>query len=311
MLKSWEPLPHTCIETWKPIMEWEGIYDISTHGRVRRIAPGRGTQAGTIKEPTVGAQGYPVIGLTYLGRSKVYCIHDLMLIAFVGTPRPGVEARHVNHNRLDYRIENLCWGSSEDNHADMLEADRHQRLVPVYEEMSVVEQVGELPTYDLTVSEPWHNFVADGFVVHNSYNEMSARYAPLPDLNYIPTKERCFINSKVNQQAGTIKGAEELTDTTHAQWESDLRRLYQEVETHYQYGLQIGLPKEIARIDLPVGRYSRMRANANLRNWLAFMTLRSDPNAQWEIRQYSDALGTIIQEQFPRTYALFDAKRKA
>src|ERR1700722_1823180 len=45
-----------------------------------------------------------------------------------------------------------------------------------------------------------------------SYNEMSARYTPLPDVNYIPTVDRLLINSKSNKQAGTIKGAEELTE---------------------------------------------------------------------------------------------------
>lgn len=56
--------------------------------------------------------------------------------------------------------------------------------------------------------------------------------------------------------------------------------------------------------------FSRMRASANLRNWLAFLTLRSDvlPSgkaAQWEIRQYANAVAAAIAERFPRTYELF------
>jgi thymidylate synthase ThyX len=31
------------------------------------------------------------------------------------------------------------------------------------------------------------------------------------------------------------------------------------------------------------------------------------PNAQWEIRQYADAVGDIIRERFPRTWELFYA----
>jgi thymidylate synthase ThyX len=51
-----------------------------------------------------------------------------------------------------------------------------------------------------------------------------------------------------------------------------------------------------------------MRASANLRNWLQFMTLRSDKNmnAQWEIRQYANALGQILNELFPKTMELFN-----
>jgi thymidylate synthase (FAD) len=48
-----------------------------------------------------------------------------------------------------------------------------------------------------------------------------------------------------------------------------------------------------------------MRASANLRNWLAFLTLRMAPTAQWEIRQYADAVSQIIRNNFPRTHELF------
>ncbi len=47
-------------------------------------------------------------------------------------------------------------------------------------------------------------------------------------------------------------------------------------------------------------------ASANLRNWLAFLTLRMDEHAQWEIRQYANAVGELIAEAFPRTWALFE-----
>lgn len=46
-------------------------------------------------------------------------------------------------------------------------------------------------------------------------------------------------------------------------------------------------------------------AGANLRNWLAFLTLRMDSAAQWEIRQYANAVGGFIAELFPRAWELF------
>jgi thymidylate synthase (FAD) len=63
-------------------------------------------------------------------------------------------------------------------------------------------------------------------------------------------------------------------------------------------------------LPVPVARYSRMRASANLRNWLGFLTLRQASNAQWEIRQYADVVGSIVAEHFPRTWELF-AKEQA
>jgi thymidylate synthase (FAD) len=139
-----------------------------------------------------------------------------------------------------------------------------------------------------------------------SYNEMSARYTPLPDENYVPSVERLLLNAgTMNKQAGTADGAEILDESWARRFREDLRAAYERLESLYQVSLACGIPKELARLILPVGRYSRMRASANLRNWLAFLTLRMAPDAQWEIRQYANAVGELIADLFPRTWALF------
>lgn len=140
-----------------------------------------------------------------------------------------------------------------------------------------------------------------------SYNEMSARYAPLPDLNYNPTVDRCLAggtHKTSNKQEQSITGRP-LDARDAAKWLEDLENLYRQVQAHYQLGLDIGLPKELARCSMTVARYSRMRAGANLRNWLSFLTLRIDVNAQWEIRQYANAVEDIIKIKFPKTWELF------
>lgn len=139
-----------------------------------------------------------------------------------------------------------------------------------------------------------------------SYNELSARYTPLPDTNYTPSMGRLLLNAGgANRQAGTIAGSDVLSATAAEDWQEGLQQFYDEAESMYQRGLQMGIPKELARVVVPVGRYSRMRASANLRNWLAFLTLRMSPAAQWEIRQYANAVGDLIKQAFPRTWELF------
>ena len=141
-----------------------------------------------------------------------------------------------------------------------------------------------------------------------SFNEMSARYVPLPDENYVPTVGRMLINSKTNKQAGVVAGSDVLDLDSAVAWLAELADVYDHAERVYQSGLRRGVPKELARLPVPVARYSRMRASANLRNWLQFLALRStvkNPAAQWEIRQFADALGTMLAEVFPRTMALF------
>lgn len=137
-----------------------------------------------------------------------------------------------------------------------------------------------------------------------SYNELSARYTPLPDLFYMPSEERIKAGkqSKSNKQGsetGFNEGqAEEI--------EGRIANCYDYCREAYDDLLAMGVAREIARIIIPVGQYSRMRASANLRNWLAFLTLRMDKSAQWEIRQYANALADIVREKFPRTYELFE-----
>ena len=142
-----------------------------------------------------------------------------------------------------------------------------------------------------------------------SYNEMSARYAPLPDLNYVPTVERVMLTSLKNKQAQAVPGSTPLTEEAAIDFIEALKQHYVACEEMYQFALQFGVPKEVARVGLPVGRYSRMRAQANLRNWLAFMTLRSHPDAQWEIQQFAHAVGTILEQEFPRTWLLFKERQ--
>jgi thymidylate synthase (FAD) len=141
-----------------------------------------------------------------------------------------------------------------------------------------------------------------------SYNEMSARYVPLPAFDYVPTVERCLVGGGGNRQAGTVAGAEQLTTEGAEAWRAELEKFYICAESLYQQGLASGIPKELARLVLPVGRYSKMRASANLRNWLGFLTLRMAPNAQAEIREYAKAVGQIVAERFPRTWELFAGK---
>lgn len=138
-----------------------------------------------------------------------------------------------------------------------------------------------------------------------SYNEMSARYTPLPNEDYVPTPDRLVQASSKNKQAGKVKGALELDLDNAHDIGCMMREHNRRTQALYQTLLAEGAPKELARLVLPVSRYSCMRASANLRNWLAFMTLRCDPHAQYEIRVYAEAIAKIIDQLFPRTYELW------
>ena len=144
-----------------------------------------------------------------------------------------------------------------------------------------------------------------------SYNEMSARYIPLPNENYVPSVGRVTegANTKTTNKQAQGNG-KELNSHDALGWLMDLDDFYKAGQKLYERGIELGVPKELARLPVPVARYSRMRASANLRNWLAFLTLRQNPAAQYEIRVYADAVASIVQEKFPRTFALYEAEFK-
>lgn len=160
----------------------------------------------------------------------------------------------------------------------------------------------------LFVFREWHRHRTQ------SYNEMSARYAPLPNLYYQPALSNVLdraarAQTTKNKQLQSMPRAEMLSSEEIAAWVKEDEYLAEKLEAHYQHGLRIGVPKELARKKMPVDHYSRMRACANLRNWLAFMTLRCEEGVQWETQQYAWAVAQAIQAVFPRTSALWATKQ--
>jgi thymidylate synthase (FAD) len=210
----------------------------------------------------------------------------------------GADYRIVEAARMSTGKGFLGWGDEKKSGDEKLLRYlwEHKHATPF--EMAGITIEVQAPIF---VFREWHRHRTQ------SYNEMSARYAPLPDLNYVPTIERLMMGGgHLTKQAGTISGAEPLTLEGARAFQILLEDSYRSAELLYQNALRDGVPKELARVVLPVGRYSRMRASANLRNWLAFLTLRMAPDAQWEIRQYANAVAGIVHELFPRTYQLFD-----
>ncbi len=139
-----------------------------------------------------------------------------------------------------------------------------------------------------------------------SYNEFSARYSQMPNLHYIPASSRIHLQSKINKQ-GTSES--KLSEAIVSEFLDRIQKEQQQIYNTYQWALDQGIAREVARINTPISRYSRMVASANLLNWLRFLGLRQAENAQWEIREYAKVIGSIIKEHFPRTYRLFEEQK--
>ena len=107
-------------EIWKPVVGWEGTYEVSVLG-VRRIAPGRGTWPGRMLKQSLDTDGRPCVNL-YLHGKRTHCkVSHLMADAFL-PPKTSADQvlRHLNDDPTDNRIENLGWGTRSDNAFDAI-----------------------------------------------------------------------------------------------------------------------------------------------------------------------------------------------
>lgn len=136
-----------------------------------------------------------------------------------------------------------------------------------------------------------------------SYNELSARYTQMPNKHYVPPADRMVRQGVRNKQGSS---SEALDPAVAHVLQDCFRREQQAIYEMYEDALNEGLVREVARINTPVSRYSRMRVKGNLRNWMHFLELRTAPNAQAEIRQYAEAISDIVLDLWPRTYVLFE-----
>ncbi|MDH6113198.1 thymidylate synthase ThyX [Kitasatospora sp. MAP12-15] len=179
----------------------------------------------------------------------------------------------------------------------------------VADTVTAVVADGEEMTYDLAVEGPWHNFLGNGIVVHNSYNEESGRYRELQPVFYVPGEERKLVQQGRPGKYEFVEGtAEQHTTVTEAMEQS-----YRESYDRYQEMLAAGVAREVARAVLPVGLFSSMYATCNARSLMHFLSLRTkDERAktpsfpQREIEMVAEQMEAQWAELMPLTHAAFN-----
>jgi hypothetical protein len=108
-------------EIWKSVEEYEGLYDISNLGRLKRLSytyysPFVGKVK--IKEKIInGAKkdGYRQALLLKDGESKFKMIHRLVAVAFLEYDKDRLIINHKNTIRHDNRADNLEWCTNKEN----------------------------------------------------------------------------------------------------------------------------------------------------------------------------------------------------
>jgi thymidylate synthase (FAD) len=139
-------------------------------------------------------------------------------------------------------------------------------------------------------------FVARQWIRHRTanVNEYSARYSIVQDRFYRPSLDNVRKQSLTNRQGG-----EEPIDAATAQEFLDYLDKVQKCYDDYQRLMDKGVARELARIGLPVNVYTEWYWKIDLHNLFHFLSLRMDPHAQQEIRDYATAMFALIQPIVP------------
>jgi len=131
-----------------------------------------------------------------------------------------------------------------------------------------------------------------------SFQEFSQRYAEVDKLPPAPLREARLQDTKNRQNSLEVDNP-----LLNEWWELNQKHLLEHATTVYQGALANGIAKEVARAVLPEGlTTSRMYMNGTLRSWIHFYQLRSGNGTQKEARQIADAVGMLLEQNFPNIW---------
>ena len=158
-------------------------------------------------------------------------------------------------------------------------------------------------------------FIARQWIRHRTanVNEYSARYSILDKEFYLPKTENLAAQSQSNRQGrGDVLQGEQAkkvlellkndAEQTYNNYEMMLNERYDGSVINEK---EIGLARELARMNLTLNTYTQWYWKTDLLNLMNFLRLRADHHAQYEIRTYADAMLDTLKKWVPITYEAF------
>lgn len=148
-------------------------------------------------------------------------------------------------------------------------------------------------------------FVARQWIRHRTgrVNEISGRYSVMSDECYLPDPQHINIQSEDNKQGRVDEPvSKEVSDEVLA--------ILKETQVHsyesYQKLLDMGIARELARVNLPLSLYTEWYWQMDLHNLFHFLQLRLDAHAQYEIRVYAQTILDIVRLVCPMATEAFE-----
>lgn len=110
------------VEIWKPVVGYEGFYEVSNLGRVKSFVKDKD---GKILKGGKHDFGYIKYSLHSIDGIKQILGHRLVAQAFISNPENKPYIDHINGITCDNRVENLRWCTQKENLNNPIFIERH------------------------------------------------------------------------------------------------------------------------------------------------------------------------------------------
>lgn len=222
--------------------------------------------------------------------------------------RSDVDVELVEVNASDLRVAKAAWVSTKGSEAEKLGENGEDRINGLLTYLVRDRHGSPFEHTSFTFAIHCPIFVVREFHRHRagwSYNEESGRYTELKPEFYIPARARNLTQTGKPGHYQFHPGS----DDQYRDVESEIKGISRDAYDAYQFMLERGIAKEVARMCLPLNIYTSFYATCNARSLMHFLGLRTEnegatfkSHPQKEIQMVADKMEALFAEHMPITY---------